>query len=91
MTLPAGRLVKVEFEVRLPTAATKEEVDQWAAYALGSGSMPATNPLCDHDLEFWELPPTLTDTGLIGRTEEYGHRPTESGTVWHCRHIREIG
>ena len=37
--LPAGRLVKIEFEVRLPVAATLDEIEDWINLQLGCGGM----------------------------------------------------
>lgn len=90
MTLPEGRIIRIEFEARLPAAATKEQIDQWVAFELGSGSMPRDNPLGQHDLEYWQSKPALTDSGMNGRIEDFGHRHSASGgATFQRRYIRE--
>lgn len=60
--MPLGRIVRVEFSLILPAAATREEVEEWIEYGLGRGGVETGNPLLDHDLEAMSAP-TLTDTG----------------------------
>jgi hypothetical protein len=73
-TIRKGTLLRVEFEIALPCDATEDEIDRWACFELGSGSISGSNPLCDHELVFWQHPPMLTNTGLVGRIEESGHQ-----------------
>lgn len=62
-TLPAGRIVRVEAEVILPVAATREEILEWAAFEMGGwGSLGDENPLSRHSVDL-RNEPTLTDTG----------------------------
>jgi hypothetical protein len=90
-TLPEGRLVKIAFEIRLPATATLDQIDDWIAFQTGAkGNLALANPLRDFDLEVWRDAPALTDTGMNGRVEEFGHRPTEGGgTTYTRRYIRE--
>jgi len=87
---PEGSLIMVEFEFRLPAAANGEQVDEWVSFELGNGTMRGDNPLCDHDLEFWQNAPELTDTGLRGRIEDSGHKVNADGSAsYRRRYVRE--
>lgn len=88
-TLPEGRLIKVEFELRLPIAATKEQVAEWVTFCIGGGSIQGDNPLSDHDLDYWVARPILTDTYLRGREERGPETPIPGGVSYAVRHIRE--
>ena len=49
---PEGLLVKVTMEVRVPKAATANEIDEWLRYSLGAnGSCSMKNPLLDCAVE----------------------------------------
>lgn len=87
--LPAGRLVKVSFEVCLPVAATPDEIEQWVNYsALNTGCMPVTNPLRSHEAESFNGSVMLTDTGMQGERVEYGHRQEGGATYYNVRYVR---
>ena len=78
-------------EVRLPASATKKQVAEWVRFELGGGDCSGDNPLLAHDLEFWERLPVLTDTGLVGRIEDSGHRVEADGARHFSRkYVREV-
>ena len=83
-----GRLIKVEVDIRLPVAATLDDIETWIDYALlQRGGIGPENPLMNHGAEpFGE--PMLTDTLTNGRREEYGHQKTETGTRYKVRYVR---
>ena len=60
--LPAGRHVRVTFDIELPVAATPAEVQEWINFAVGYSLMPYGNPLAPHDL-IDKTEPILTDLG----------------------------
>lgn len=78
LPLPEGRLIKVESLVRLPAAATPDQVEEWIEFsAFGAGSMRLDNPLSTHEPEsFTDL--VLTDTEKRGVTK---HVPLGDGRV----------
>ncbi|WP_341702595.1 hypothetical protein [Ferrovibrio sp.] len=87
--LPAGRLVRVEFEVCLPAAATTDQVEDWLNLHMGCGGMFNDNPLSPHSPEPFTMQMVLTDTKMNGRREEYDHRQTEGGgTTYRVRFVR---
>lgn len=80
--MPEGSLLKVTIEVRLPAAATEDEVDAWLRFDFrDNGSIDSDNPLLHFSAEPWgsfgsfEWEPT----GEIGRREEYDSVPTDGG------------
>lgn len=51
---PEGSLVKVEILVRLPVAATWDQVKEWLPYSLcNTGGCSTDNPLVNHDPNYW--------------------------------------
>lgn len=87
--LPAGRLVRVELEICLPVAATPEQVEDWVTCsALHMGGIEMSNPLHHHEVESFNGSVMLTDTGMQGRREEYGHRKEGNSTYYKVRYIR---
>lgn len=60
--IPAGRIIRVEFETRLTAAATTEEIQAWINFELGWGMLPSSNPL-KTDIEYHGPAPRWTDTG----------------------------
>lgn len=89
MTLSEGRLVKVEFEVRLPVDATPDQVEDWICLSLGFGSVDDDNPLSGHNVEPFTGRVMLDDTGMIGRYEEFDIEVNSNGTrSYKVRHIR---
>ncbi len=90
--LPKGRLVRVEFEVCLPAAATDSQVEQWLNLHMGCGSMAGNNPLMHKMPVPFEYELLLTDTQMIGRRVEYDHKPTNNGGVsYKVRYVRTPG
>lgn len=89
--LPEGRLVRITFDVRLPAAATKEQIEDWVELSLGCGSMAMDNPLSEYEPEPFGLSVLLTDISQQGFVDELpgdkpGHRklrfrrePTRTG------------
>jgi hypothetical protein len=61
--LPKSRLVRVEFELALPVAATYDEVEEWVNLALCIGGSSTDNPLDPFGVEAASAP-VLTDTGF---------------------------
>jgi hypothetical protein len=52
MKLPAGALVKVEIEVRVPVPATPGEIEDWLRYCYrDNGSLSQANPLINFEPE----------------------------------------
>ncbi|WP_454019568.1 hypothetical protein [Azospirillum sp. Marseille-Q6669] len=88
--LPAGRLIKAEFEFRLPVDATHVQIEEWVRFeALKVGTLAATNPLVRHELEGFTGTVLLTDTAMQGRVEEFDHKPAEGGgTEYKVRYVR---
>jgi len=88
--LPEGSIIRVDFEVRLPNAATRKQIEEWIEFALGAGCMSADNPLSDADLEAWAHSANITDTGMRGWREEFDHEITERGRSYKVRYRREV-
>jgi len=86
--LPEGRLVRVEFEMRLPASATPDEVEQWVLFNLGHGSFPIDHPLSDHQPEPFSGGVMLTDTRMNGRRIEYDHVIEGNTTRYKVRYER---
>lgn len=67
----SGRLIRVEYEVELPADASRDEVDAWIGFHLGTGHSGLTE---DTPLALFEPEPfadhfLLTDTGMRGITK----------------------
>jgi hypothetical protein len=69
--LPAGALLKVTLEVRLPIAADETIVEKWLRFCLThSGSFPVKHPLIDYEPEiFGTLGFDWEWRGEVGHTE----------------------
>lgn len=63
MTLPRSRIVRIEIEVAIPEAATREQVEEWVRFETGRGGCEEANPLLDWDMEAISAP-ILTDTHM---------------------------
>jgi len=85
--LPEGRLVKVEFEVRLPAAATEAQIEEWLGLHMGINSMTNDNPLGRADPEAFDAI-TFTDTRMNGRHERFDERQEGTKTYFRERIIR---
>jgi hypothetical protein len=88
--LPAGRIIEIKFEFRLPVDATNEEIAEWVSFATGSGTISLANPLYGRLLEYWDKRPVLTDTFTQGREVETNRRALPGGvTVVDVQYVRE--
>lgn len=67
VVLPEGRLIRVSYELCLPAAASKADIDAWVGLALGCDSLETDSPLSRFEPEPFGDRYTLTDTGMIGR------------------------
>lgn len=89
--LPRSRIIKVEFEFALPTAATLKEIDEWVQFNLESGGMREDSRLIDCPLEIIE-PATLTDTGRhLDRQLLDAEKLPNGGTRYRVRTRRTLG
>jgi len=89
--LPVGSLISVSMEVRIPCAATFEQVEEWLSYEVGGvGSISMDNPLRSYGPEPWGSGSVeAEDTGMIGTSEEYGHETLPGGgRRYKVRHTR---
>lgn len=91
--LPEGALIRVQFELRLPAAATAEQVEQWLKYEISSvGKIGIDHPLVNHAPNIW--PPTdlwLGWHGERGVREEYDHgKHVDGSTYYHVRYLRKV-
>lgn len=79
--IPAGSIIKIELELRLPVAATREQLDQWLPYGLlQAGGCALDNPLLNEEPEEWRNSFEWTDTGYIGTREEFDHKQEADGS-----------
>ena len=88
-TIPEGALIDVRMTVRLPRAATREQIAEWLAVELASwpDELVAANPLRDEPvMTFTPDDVQWTDTGESGRIVEGGAPP---GSLWPDAYIRE--
>lgn len=85
-----GELIKVEMEIRLPAAATPQQVKQWIEYETHRcGSISNSNPLLHHEMEVFGGELHWDFTGYTGREEKFDERPTERGVTYRVRYVRE--
>lgn len=89
--LPEGTILRIEMELRLPVAATVNEVEEWLRYEMAkSGGCSHANPLLDKEPEEWAHSFEVHETGLVGRVEEFDNAPIEGGgRTYHVRYITE--
>ena len=83
-TLKPRRIIRVEFEMELPCAATHEEIDEWLHHQLGQGGVSTDNPLCSCGIE-------LVGDATLTDTRNYLHDCAErkSKSEWTVRRWRE--
>lgn len=88
--IPEGTLVKISFEMRLPVAATDEQIDEWARYAVcQNGGCSMSNPLINEGPNEWGNTFEWKDTGMIGTREEFDHTDLPNGgRSYRVRHHR---
>jgi hypothetical protein len=87
--LPEGALINVGLVVRLPAAATREQIQEWLAVELASWptEIMADNPLCDEPVvAFAPDDVRFLDTGEIGNIVE-GAGPANQ--PWPDLYLRE--
>ena len=90
--LPEGSLIEVKMTVRLPAAATDEQISEWLeAEVANSGGIDRGNPLSDHAPEaFGAFGLDWEDTGQTGREEQYDYEDLGGGNArWRVRYITE--
>ncbi len=89
---PEGLLVKVTMEIRVPKAATDDEIDEWLRFSLGAnGSCSGKNPLINSAVEpFGGFGFDWEDTGQTGREERILKEERADGSkLYSVRHHRE--
>ena len=80
-TLPAGTILQIEAEIRLPADATEQHIWQWLHYNLfQSGGISRENPLFHEAPEEWANSLDWKDTEMIGTREEFDIRVDADGT-----------
>ena len=88
--LPAGRLIKLECEIVLPAAATREQIEEWVLASFGVGGVGSGSPLYNDEPELFAGKVDLTDTGYQARREEFDHKTLENGDrTYRVRYLRE--
>lgn len=89
--LPEGSLISVFMEISIPCQATPDQIREWLRYEVGSsGPISRDNPLHEYAPEVWGAGDVeFTDSGMIGRSEEYGHQPMPGGgQTYNVRYSR---
>lgn len=85
--LPEGRLIKVEFVMRLPEFADMDDIEDWVGLFLGCRGHSMSSPLAKYEPEpFDDF--TLTDSHQIGTERREVISRSEDGKstryrVWH--------
>ena len=52
--IPEGTLIEVTMTIRMPCAATPEQLEEWLQFDVGNaGSLSDENPLRDKERESW--------------------------------------
>jgi len=83
--LPEGSIIDVHIQIRLPAAATQEQVEEWFNFAaLDGGSMQHTNPLSDEAVETWR-PAVFSETGFTGHEEKINERVEGNVTFYQLQ------
>lgn len=92
LVMPEGSLIEVRMTLRLPHAATPEQIDEWLSMEIGKfGSMSVENPLSRDEPESWGFRiPKWRDTDRIGRVVDSPHVQREDGhTYWTTRYVED--
>ena len=85
-----GELVKVSMEVRIPTAATVEDVNEWLQFNFGAGSCKNGNPLSVYCVEPFGPSFDCEWMGQIGRVERNLKEERADGSkIYSVRYCRE--
>jgi hypothetical protein len=90
--LPAGALIEVTIQIRVPVAASHEHIREWLVYnCLQSGGIGPSNPLYHAEPEgFGQYPLVFHYGGMTGRLEEFDHEDRGDGCKYYkVRYIRE--
>lgn len=92
-TLPEGTLIKIAMEVRLPVAATEDQVEEWVHYSVGhTGGCALDNPLVHHDAQAWGSYGAFywENTNYIGIREEFDSEEHADGSrTYRVRYRKE--
>ena len=87
-----GEIVTVTMRVRVPAAATEEQLSEWLRFELGDGcGIPVDNPLNQHDVETWgSFGFDWKRDGVRGICEKFDHEDLpDGGKRYRVRH-REV-
>ena len=90
-TMPEGLLIKVELTVRLPVAATRDDVKEWLPFALCStGGCSMDNPFVHYDADSWGSDGLKWESlREIGGWEDFDHATDPDGSAtFRRRYIR---
>jgi hypothetical protein len=90
-TIPEGSLIDVKLTVRLPAAATEQQITEWLNYGISQqGGMSVDSPLYSHTPEAWGVfGLDWTDTGESGREEHFDHQQTSpTSSTYRVRYLR---
>lgn len=81
LVIPEGSLIEVSLRIKLPHAATPEQITEWLEMEIGGfGTLDMDNPLArDEPQSFGFRTPKWEDTGLIGREECSARVKTPTG------------
>ena len=76
-----GEIVTVTMRVRVPAAATEEQLNEWLHHYLAQdGDLPNDNPLSNDEPEAWaNCGFAWKRDGFRGLLEEYGHENLSDG------------
>lgn len=67
-----GTILRVTMEVRLPVAATADQISEWLKSEVGQfGGVSISNPLRIEGPQAFGYEVNWDDTGMTGREEEY--------------------
>jgi hypothetical protein len=89
--MPAGLLVKVEMTVRIPVAATMDQIEEWLGYTVTqSGGCSTENPLLSEELEEWANTLEIDTDGTVGIREEFDHKDRPDGGRSYKVRYREV-
>lgn len=91
-TIPEGAVVEVELKIRVPKAATYEQVEEWLRFCLrDNGTMESANPLGGYEPEPWgNFSFDWRWDGDIGREERSNYQEHPDGRKsWSVRYITE--
>ncbi|MDB5656128.1 MAG: hypothetical protein JWQ94_3741 [Tardiphaga sp.] len=89
--MPAGLLVKVEMTVRIPVAATWEQIEEYVSSEItGGGGVALDNPLLAEGLEEWANTFEIDSDGIVGIREEFDHKDMPDGGRSYKVRYREV-